>query len=197
MADKNQKRKHSVLEKHNVTLDDKQRTAVTFYSYYNNETPIYYGLEPLIKLFKFTKELEMMNSIPRMWVKRVSEFDDPIFMSGNKRFAPDALFVDASGIAFLISLSENKALTSTVTNLYNICIRKTENDRVHRINTIIVTLENEVQSLRRQFDDHSSTTSGTLEALTGQQSFIKSAIELIVENHSAIQAVLADLIGKL
>lgn len=197
MADKNQKKKHSVLEKHNVTLDDKQRTAVTFYSYYNKETPIYYGLEPLIKLFKFTKELEMMNSIPRIWVKRVSEFDDPIFMSGTKRFAPDTLFVDASGIAFLISLSENKAITSTVTNLYNICIRKTENDRVHRINTIIVTLENEVQSLRRQFDDHSSTTSGTLEALNGKHSFIKSAFELIVENHSKIQAVMDDLIGKL
>lgn len=203
-----QKRKHSILEKHSITLDDKQKTAVTFYLYYNNQTPIYYGLEPIIKLFKFTKESEVRNSIPRYWVKLVVDFDDPIFVTGSKKFSSDASFVEASGIAFLIALSENKALTSTVTNLYNICIRKTENDRVRRINTKIVSLKEEVRELKAHLDDASQKVHSEMnimrgenrenvESLTVTQSIIKEAIGLVVNNHTTIQSILSDLLGKL
>lgn len=198
--------KHSILERHTINLDDKQKTSITFYSYYNNASPIYYELEPLIKVFKFTKELEIIAQIPKDWIKRASEFSDSVFSS--RSVALNTAFVEATGIAFLISQSENKSLANTVTNLYNMCIRKTENDRVKRINTKIVTLKKEldsqkehIESITKQFysklDEMKRMHETHANEMSTKHSFIKDALDVLTENHVTIQGVLRDLFAKL
>lgn len=192
----------SVLEKHKVVLDDKLRTNVIFYSYYNNKTPIYYELSPIIKVFKFTKEQDTIALIPTYWIKKVADFNDPIFAS--KDLLPDALFIEASGISFLIASSENKSLAGAVTNLYNMCIRKTENDRVKRINTAILYLKQKIASLEDDLDRKTKQFSLELNELTHkhekhskQTELIKDVIQVISENHSIIQDAWKSLCEKL
>lgn len=194
--------KHSILEKHELNLDDKQKTYVTFYSYYSNATPIYYELDPIIKIFKFTKEPEIIATIPKYWMKRVVDFNDTVF--GSRHIQSSALFIEASGIAFLIAICENKSLATTVTNLYNMCIRKAENDRVKRINTKVVDLKSEVVVLKSQlesvtsnFNDMKRVHASQIEILTHKQASIKEALDIITNSHSSIQATLKALSEKI
>lgn len=152
----NKQTNRGILEKHTVNLDDKLKSSVTFYSYYNSNTPIYYELSPIINLLKFTKEMEIIANIPINWKVHISELNDDIFAAHS--INKNAIFVEASGIAFLIALSENKSLANTVTTLYNTCIRKTESARVTRINTKIDELKTSLIDLRSKLeslqDDH-------------------------------------------
>ncbi|ATY70246.1 OrNV gp013-like protein [Tomelloso virus] len=170
----------SVLEKHTINLDDKQKTQVTFYSYYNATSAIHYELNAIIKVFKFTNEAAKIAAIPQNWVKTVESFNDSKF---GRKCSPSALFAEASAIAFLIALCENRSLTTTITNMYNICIRKTENDRVQRINAKLTDLQ---ASINKMNLNHGA-----------KHSLIKDAIEVVADNHGIIQNVLQKLITNL
>lgn len=189
--------KHSVLEKHVVAMDDKQKTSVRFYSYYSNDTLIYYELEFLIKLFKFSNEAAMIKSIPESWVRTVASFKDKVFHTATQSFDPEALFVESSGIAYLISRCENKTLQSTVTNLYNICIRKSESDRVKRINNKVVALQHSVKKLTREFETVKSDHHAHVGHTSAKHSLIKDTMQLIVENHESFKGAFDALLKKL
>lgn len=132
----------SCLNRNTITLNG---SVMSFYSYYTYGTPIYYEVVPIVELLKFTKKDAIIAAIPQVWVKSVESLNDPVF--DTHKIHKDVQFVEASAIAYLISISENKTLANTVTNLYNMCIRKIETDRIKLVNDKVVSLKKKVKSL--------------------------------------------------
>ena len=62
-----------VLEKH--TFTDASLT-LSFYTYYNDNTQIYYELEPLIKPMRLVSVDATIKHLPFEWVKNAIDFND-------------------------------------------------------------------------------------------------------------------------
>lgn len=195
-------KKHSILELHSIKLEKTNADPVTFYSYYTNESPIYYELLPIIKIFKFPDQDQAIEKIPKSWIKRVDDFDNQIFKNNN--ISNETLFGESSAIAYLLATSDNKSSLVAVKNLYNICIRKIESDRIKLVNTKVVKLKdqmqnmsNEMYELTKQLEQLKTSHDAHVEVQSNKTSLIKSAIDTIVENHSVIQEILKTLLHKI
>lgn len=177
---------NAILERHTVHLSDTPSTKVSFYSYYTNQSPIYYELDPIIKIFKFTDEKANIDSIPIAWVKPVSAFDDNVFNNSTNKLDSNALFVEAAGIAHLIGRCTNKSIVNTISSLYNMCFRRTESDRVTRLHKTITDLRQATHSLQDKFGSISTS-----------HSFIEDAIKALTSQHGIIHELLMKLLEKL
>lgn len=192
----------SVIEKHNINIDNKHGQSLVFYTYYSNKTPIYFEIEPVIKIMRFSKSHEVLASIPLKWIKLAADFNDDLFKKN--QIHGDTVFAESSAIAYLIAINENKNILNIVTNLYNTTIRNIENMRMIKIHDLIVTLNQQITDIRDELaschnkinelkdsHEHQTTHHGSMLGL------IKAALGLVSDGHLSVLDTLKELQDKL
>ncbi|AUQ44011.1 putative gp013-like protein [Esparto virus] len=176
---------HTHLDRHNFNTEvGKSKVMVSFLTYYSEESPVYYELMPFIQMLKFIKDRDILNSLPREWVKQCSDFKDPKFEQA--QILPDTMFGEFSAVHLIITSSESKIRMEFVEKLSNICFRRIEGNRTQRIHQKHKQLEDKIICLRDQHERHTSILD-----------VIRDAIKVISEHHNSIEQLLHRLYEKI
>jgi len=164
----------SVLDKHFYESGDYQ---VQFYSYYNDNTPIYYELMPFIVAMKAVTPDNVIKNLPSTWLKTADYFRDLVFKRA--KIPPSTLFVEGAGIQYMIGIiSTSVNRRKFIERLYNCSFNEIENDRRSKM---IKT----IKQLQQTSNDHSNL----LEE-------INNTLTIIFEHHDLIKNSISDLIKK-
>lgn len=164
----------SVLDKHFYESDDYQ---VQFYSYYNDNTPIYYELMPFIIAMKATSPDTVIKNLTPSWLKTADYFRDLVFKRA--KIPATTIFVEAACIQYMASIMTTSInRRKFLERLYNCSFSEIENDRRSKI---IKT----VKKLQKTVNDH-----------TTMLEEINNTLTLIYDHHDIIKSNIQDLIKK-
>lgn len=163
----------SCLSAHKV---DAKNISVQFYTYYNDESTIFYELKPFIAALKPVSIDVAIKNIPPMLLKRAYEFGDEKF--SRAKIDGDTYFGESSAVEFAILSSDNKQKRAIFETLYRMCIHQSEKDRI--INT-----HRYIRKLEEKHDKHSSI----LESC-------ESLLRTLCEKHDDISSIIRAFTNK-
>lgn len=147
-------RLNAVLHQHSFVH---QGMSVTFYSYYNDLTPILYQLEPFIKPLRLTSTEAAVKILPQTWVRTVASLsDDELFENAN--IPKDAAFVQVQSIQYLLNFHDDKVkYRKFIEHLYNLCLSEIETDRLLHERRILQQIRRENVNLQKSSTEHATT----------------------------------------
>ncbi|AYP97969.1 ACH96143.1-like protein [Mauternbach virus] len=169
---------HSHLDRHTFNMEINKNTVnVSFHTYYCETTAVYYELMPFVKMLKFIKDKDIINSVPRGWIKRCEDFGDEKFSKA--QILPETLFGDFNAVHFIISSSDSKLRVEFIEKLTDLCFRKIENTRIQR-------LHHKHKMLYDAFERHASILD-----------VIRDGLKIITEHHNTLEQILQKLYQKM
>lgn len=178
---------HSHLDRNrfNTQVNDKA-IDMSFFTYYTSLSPIYYELTPFVKMLKFVKDKdrEILNSIPRAWVKHAEDFNDDKFAKCN--VLPETLFGEVNAIYYVISCSDSKNRIDYVEKISSMCIRKIDSTRTQRLHEKHANLDKHCAELKVKQEQHATSLD-----------LIRDALTIVMDHHSGIQQIIRKLYEKL
>lgn len=168
----------SVLDKHNYEAGDYN---IHFYSYYNDNTPIYYEFMPFINAMKISSSESVIKNMPQTWLKSADYFRDLVFKRA--KIPPSTLFVEAAGIQYMTSLTTNINRRKFIERLYNCSFGEIENDRRSKMIKSIKELQQTTVTHKSIIDEIIKT----LTAINEHHDFIKSNISDLIDKYSKLE----------
>ncbi|AQN78566.1 ACH96143.1 unknown protein [Kallithea virus] len=176
---------HSHLDRHNFNTEvNKTSIVVSFHTYYSEKTPVYYELLPFVQMLKFVKDRDIINSIPRGWIKRCEDFHDEKLVKA--QILPETLFGEFSAVHFIITSSDSKIRLEFIEKLSELCFRKIDSTRMQRIHHKNRLLSEEVVLLRSRQEKHSSVLD-----------VIRETLKIISEHHIELEKVIKKIYDKI
>lgn len=173
----------STLQRRNFSLDGMGSTRASnsthadqtmmFHVYYTATSPLYYELMPFVRALKFANEVEAIKMLPSTWIKHVDDFNDPKFIQAH--LPRNTKFIESQGVPMLCTITDSKTRANFMQKLYDVKLKKIENDRILENNRIIMDLSDQVAKLTKNHESHG--------ALLNK---IKDAFDIITGNHSSI-----------
>lgn len=157
--------------------------TIIFYSYYNDDTPIYYEIRPFIVALKFPIEDAALKLLPQTWIKLSDEFNDPKFKL--LKIRPNTEFVQPQAIQFLINNSQNAKRKIFVEKLYDLCFNELKTARRTKTNKKIQAMAQRISELENKHTHHATILD-----------IIHDALQAITCKHSELHSVLSTLMKK-
>jgi hypothetical protein len=130
------------------------KTEITFHIYYDDKSPIYFELEPFMKLINFTEAAaaEILQKIPGHWIAKAREFKEISLPT----IDPNKMFCSVEAIMYLFSMSEKKDKPQFLQKVLDMCVMPIQHQRNEESRKRIIALEQVVENLVSQHEKHHS-----------------------------------------
>lgn len=161
----------------------KADNTTLFHVYYTAISPLYYELMPFVRALRFTNEVEVVKMLPPTWIKHVDDFNDPKFVAAH--LTRSTKFIESQGIPMLCTLTDSKNRATFMQKLYDITLKKVENDRIVENNRLVVALGDKVAKLAQCHDNHSNLLTKikeTFDEITNSHTNIVDGITKLIKD---------------
>lgn len=160
--------------------------SISFHSYYNDNTPIYYELEPFIAPLRLVSVAAAVNFLPESWVQTVKTLNDPNVFD-EAALNDSTVFVQAQSIQYLLNVHDDKIkYRKFIRHLYDLCLNEIENDRRIDERRIMKAVCRDNAELKKHTEKHATALD-----------VIHDTFTLISERHLDITNAISVLLDKL
>lgn len=160
--------------------------SISFHSYYNDNTPILYELEPFVVPLRLASVAAAVKFLPESWVKTVKDINDPLVFD-DTTLTEDAVFVQVQSIQYLLNVHDDKVkYRKFIRHLYDLCLNEIENDRRIDERRLMQRVCRENSELKKHTEKHATALD-----------IIHDTLHLISERHLDIKNAIGSLLDQL